>query len=72
MVQHFTKFLVVENPSASHEVLRRPALKELETSLSIHHLYMKFPMENDIATVKGIEEVLKSLKKVEPKDLMSF
>ncbi|KAL2497049.1 Uncharacterized protein Adt_22599 [Abeliophyllum distichum] len=49
----FMEFLVVDRRSAYHGVLGRPALKELWAVTSIHHLYMKFPTEGGIATIRG-------------------
>lgn len=47
------KFLVVDNSSAYHGVFARLTLKELRVVTSIHHLCIKFPIENEIATVRG-------------------
>ncbi|XP_022876923.1 uncharacterized protein LOC111395145 [Olea europaea var. sylvestris] len=52
-MMNFMEFLVVDSRSAYHGVLGRPALKELGAVTSIHHLYMKFPTKNGVATVKG-------------------
>lgn len=48
------KFLVVNLRSAYHEVLGRPALKELWVIIAIHYLCMKFPTEWGIAIVQVI------------------
>lgn len=72
VAHHFMEFLVVDRRSAYHGVLGRPALKELFVVTSIHYLYMKFPTEQGIATVRGDqmgsrECYLSSLRKAEPR-----
>lgn len=66
-------FMVVDNRSTYQGVLGRPALKELWAITSIHNLCMKFPIQNDIATVKDQRSVKEcysnSFRKVETKDV---
>ncbi|XP_022856148.1 uncharacterized protein LOC111377303 [Olea europaea var. sylvestris] len=71
---NFMKLLVVDNRSAYHGVLGRPALKELGAITSIHHLCKKFPMENGVATVRSDQRgsrecYLNSIRKAEPQDI---
>lgn len=49
---NFMEFLVVDSRSAYHGVLGKPALKDLGAVTLIHHLYMKFPTKQGIATVR--------------------
>ncbi|XP_022880580.1 uncharacterized protein LOC111397837 [Olea europaea var. sylvestris] len=51
---NFMEFLIVDSQSAYHEVLGRPALKELGAVTFIHHLSMKLPTENGVITVKDV------------------
>lgn len=53
VAHYFMEFLVVDHWPVYHGVLVNTALKELWAVTSIHHLYMKFPIEKGIATVWG-------------------
>lgn len=60
--------------STYHGVLGRQALKELWAVTSIYHLCMKFPMENGIATIIGVQRSERkyysiSIRKAEPRDV---
>ncbi|KAL2503713.1 Reverse transcriptase domain-containing protein [Abeliophyllum distichum] len=70
----FMKFLVVDRRSAYHGVLGRPALKELWTVTSIHHLCMKFSTEGGITTIRGNQPEARKcyrnvLRKAEKKEM---
>ncbi|XP_022883683.1 uncharacterized protein LOC111400502 [Olea europaea var. sylvestris] len=71
---NFMKFLIVDSRSAYHRVLDRPALKELGTVTSIHHLCIKLPTENGVITVKGNQRgsrecYLSSIRNGDPRDV---
>ncbi|XP_022856262.1 uncharacterized protein LOC111377400 [Olea europaea var. sylvestris] len=71
---NFMEFLIVDSRSVYHGVLGRLALKKLGAVTSIHHLCMKFSMENGVATVRGDQRgsrecYLSSIRKVEPRDV---
>lgn len=66
------EFSIVDNRSVDHGVLGKPALKDLRAVTSIHHLCMKIPTDQEIASVRGnrrgIRECyLNSIRKVEPR-----
>lgn len=54
------EFLVVDQRSAYHGVLRRLSLKKLWGVTSTHHPCMKFLMKNGIAIVKVTNEILRN------------
>lgn len=74
---HFMEFLMVDNRSAYHGALGRPALTYLWAVTSIHHLCIKFPTKNGITTVRGDQRGAReyfsnSLRKAEPRTLVIF
>lgn len=74
ITHNFMEFLVVDYCFAYHGAIERPSLKEIWVVTSIRHLYMKFPTENRIATVKGDKRSIReccslSIRKAEPRDV---
>ncbi|KAL2480712.1 Uncharacterized protein Adt_33678 [Abeliophyllum distichum] len=50
-LKKFMEFLIVDTRSAYHGVFRRPALKDLQAVMSIHHPVMKFPTPGGVVKV---------------------
>lgn len=49
------EFLIVDNRSTYHGVLRQSALKELWVATSVHHFCMKVHTDHGIATIQSIK-----------------
>ncbi|KAL5756475.1 hypothetical protein ACOSQ2_021221 [Xanthoceras sorbifolium] len=52
-IKWFTKFLVVDTPSAYNIILARPFLVRTKSVLSIYHHVLKFPVRDSVRVIHG-------------------
>ena len=56
-VNNMVEFVVVDIPSAYNMILGRPFLSKIRGVLSIYHNVLKFPVDNEVGTLRGDQQM---------------